>query len=96
MSEFSALAAFGEGMRDVSETAFGAFAIHSLPALRAEFGRDSEEYKTAVLALKAALTTVSFLSIWATHPSLTRFRARRQVLKPGSHLPQPQGVLSPS
>ena len=60
MSEFSALAAFGEGMRDVSETAFGAFAIHSLPALRAEFGRDSEEYKTAVLALKAALTTVSF------------------------------------
>ena len=63
MSEFSALVAFGEGARDVSDTAFGAFAIHSLPALKAEFGRDSEEYKTAVLALKAVLTTVSFLSM---------------------------------
>ena len=63
MSEFSALAAFGEGIRDVSDTAFGAFAVHSLPALEAEFGRDSEEYTTAVLALKAALTTVGFLSV---------------------------------
>lgn len=63
MSEFSALADFGEGMRDVSDTSFGAFAVHSLPTLKAEFGRDSEEYKTAVLALKAALATVRFPSV---------------------------------
>jgi hypothetical protein len=70
MSEFSALTEFGEGVRDVSDTAFGAFVVHSLPGLKAEFGHDSEEYKTAVLALKAALTTVSFLP-WAAHPWLT-------------------------
>ena len=63
MSEFSALAEFGEGMRDVSDTAFGAFVVHSLPALKAEFGHDSQEYKTAVLALRAALTSVSFLPV---------------------------------
>ena len=62
-SEFSALAEFGEGVRDVSDTAFGAFTVHSLPALKAEFGDNSEEYKTAVLALKAALATVR-LSPW--------------------------------
>jgi len=71
MSEFSTLADFGEGMQDVSDTAFGAFAFHSLPALEAEFGRDSEEYKTAVLALKAALATVRFFFLWVCpHPWL--------------------------
>jgi len=62
MSEFSALTEFGEGVRDVSDTAFGAFVVHSLPGLKAEFGHDSEEYKTAVLALKAALTTPAMQS----------------------------------
>lgn len=68
MSELSALAEFGDGMQDVSDTAFGAFAVHSLPALEAEFGRDSEEYKTAVLTLKAALAIVSFPFPWAAYP----------------------------
>lgn len=67
MSELSALAEFGDGMQDVSDTAFGAFAVHSLPALEAEFGRDSEEYKTAVLTLKAALAIVSFPFPWAAY-----------------------------
>ena len=96
MSEFSALADFGEGMQDVSDTAFGAFTIHSLPALKAEFGRDSEEYKTAVLALEAALTAVSFLNVGRPYLAHSGFIARHPVRKPGSHLPQFQGILSPS
>lgn len=92
MSEFSALAGFGEGVQDVSDTAFGAFAIHSLPTLQAEFGRDSEEYKTAVLALKAALATVSFFSnVRPPIPWLIRIRgiiARHPFRKPSSYLPQ--------
>ena len=98
MSELSALADFGEGAQDVSDTAFGAFAIHSLPALKAEFGRDSEEYKTAVLALEAALAAVSFLYVRRPYLVwLTRgFIARPPVRKSGSHLPQFQGILSRS
>lgn len=88
MSELSALAEFGEGMQDVSDTAFGAFAVHSLPALEAEFGRDSEEYKTAVLALKAVLATVSFLSMGRLSLAYPVWLiANCPVRKPGSHLP---------
>ena len=100
MSEFSTLADFGEGMQDVSDTAFGAFAFHSLPALEAEFGRDSEEYKTAVLALKAALATVRF-SFCGFAPILGLtlvpwLIAPCPVRKPGSHLPRFQRTFSPS
>jgi len=96
MSELSALADFGEGAQDVSDTAFGAFAIHSLPTLKAEFGRDSEEYKTAVLALEAALAAVSVLYVGRPYSAYSGFIARHPVRKPGSHLPQFQGTLSPS
>lgn len=61
MKSFNALIEFIEGNGGENRR-FGAFSLSSLPDLEEQYGRDSDAFQSILLAMKAILSNVSYIS----------------------------------